>query len=185
MEEQISLETVRAIHTISPETLIELLIPDFKGNFESLEKLIETSPSIIGHNLETVRRLYGEIRSEASYERSLEILKRIKEYNPKIYTKSSLMLGLGEEKNEILEAMRDLVEVGCDILVLGQYLAPSKGHFPVKRFVPLEEFEELKEIGLSFGFKAASCGPLVRSSYQASQIYKELDASRNFTLHRS
>jgi len=170
----IFVKTVNAIRDISPETLIELLIPDFGGNFKSLEELIETSPPIIGHNLETIPRLYREIRPESSYMRSLELLKRIKELRPEIYTKSSLMLGLGEEKNEVLEVMQDLMNVGCDILVLGQYLAPSKNHYPVKRFVPPEEFQDLKEIGLFLGFRAVSCGPLVRSSSQAKKIYDEI-----------
>lgn len=173
----IFVKTVEVIQETSPQTLIELLIPDFKGDFESLEKLIEVSPSIIGHNLETVPRIYRAIRPKASYSRSLELLKRIKELNPKIYTKSSLMLGLGEEKYEVLEVMQDLIRVGCDILVLGQYLSPSKRHFSVKRFVPLGEFQELKEIGLSSGFRRVSSGPLVRSSFQAREIYKGLLSS--------
>ena len=171
---EIFIKTVEAIQRISPKTIVELLIPDFKGNFTSLEKLMEYSPPIIGHNLETVYRLYREIRPEASYKRSLEILKRIKEIKPKIFTKSGLMLGLGEERDEILETMQDLIEVGCNILVLGQYLSPSKTNFPIKRFIPLEEFEELKEMGLSLGFRVVSAGPLVRSSYLAKQIYKEI-----------
>lgn len=180
----IFVRTVEAIREISPETLIELLIPDFGGNFESLEKLVKVNPKIIGHNLETVPRIYREIRPKASYKRSLEILKRIKELRPEIYIKSALLLGLGEEKDEIIEVMEDLIKVRCDILVLGQYLSPSKGNFPVKRFLSLEEFQELRQIGLSLGFRVVSSGPEVRSSYQARQIYKELDVSRYYTLYR-
>lgn len=180
----IFIKTVEAIQDSLPQMIIELLIPDFKGNFRSLERLIEVRPSIIGHNLETVRRLYKDIRPDASYQRSLELLRRIKELRPNIYTKSALLLGLGEEKEEILEAMSDLIGVGCDILVLGQYLAPSKEHFPVKRFVGIEEFQGLREVGLSLGFKVVSSGPLVRSSFQASKIYSELITSQDPVLYK-
>lgn len=178
------IKTVEAIRHTSPQTIIELLVPDFKGNFESLKRLIRVKPSIIGHNLETVPRLYREVRPQASYEKSLELLKRIKKLEDQIYTKSSLMLGLGEEKDEVLDVMEDLIKVGCDILVLGQYLAPSKRHLSVKRFIQIEEFEELRETGLSLGFKAISSGPLVRSSYQARKIYSELITSQDFVFHK-
>jgi len=178
------IKTVEAIREVSPKISIELLIPDFGGNFSSLERLVKAKPSIIGHNLETIPRLYREIRPKASYKISLELLKRIKNLSSQIYTKSSLLLGLGEERDEILEVMEDLIKSGCDILVLGQYLAPSEKNFPIKRFVPLEEFQELKIIGLSLGFKAVSSHPLARTSYQAREIYKELNA-KSFALHRS
>ncbi len=180
----IFIQTVKAIQNFSPKTIIELLIPDFGGNFSSLEKLMETKLSIIGHNLETVRRLYRRIRPDASYERSLELLKKLKELRPEIYTKSALLLGLGEEKREILETMVDLRRVDCDVLVLGQYLAPSRTHFPTERFILIEEFQELREIALSLGFGVVSSAPLARSSFQASKIYGELITSQDPVLYK-
>jgi lipoyl synthase len=163
--------TVKAIKALNPETTIETLIPDFKGAFKEIQKIIDTGPDIISHNLETVKRLTKIVRKKNIYERSLEVLKYISMAGTK--SKSGLMLGLGETKEEIISSMDDLLFVGCKIITLGQYLQPSKKHLPVVRYVPPEEFEELKMIALKKGFLITECGPLVRSSYHAEkQIYQ-------------
>jgi len=148
---------------------IELLIPDLQGDYSALKIILEALPDILGHNIETIPRLYQQVRQEANYERSLELLKRIKETSGQILSKSGLMLGLGEEKDEIIEVMRDLRKSYCDILTLGQYLAPSKAHAPVKRYVHPDEFHWLAAEGEKMGFKHVEAGPLVRSSYHAAE----------------
>jgi len=164
-------KTVKLIKAFNQEIKIELLIPDFGGNLSSLKEILEAGPDIVGHNLETVKRLYKDLRPEADYALSLKILLKIKEFNPYILTKSSLMLGLGEKENEVYEAMQDLRKSKCDILTLGQYLAPSKQHYPVKEFISLKQFKRYKQMGLSLGFKEVLSAPKVRSSYQADKIY--------------
>lgn len=148
---------------------VELLIPDFQGDETALQTVLNAGPEILGHNLETVPRLYPEIRVGADYRRSLQLLKRAKIYAQQVKTKSGLMLGLGEERDEVLTVMHDLREVGCDILTLGQYLAPSRNHAPVKRYVHPDEFGEFAAIGKSLGFGHVEAGPLVRSSYHAAE----------------
>jgi len=160
-------ETINAVREISPETTMETLIPDFQGKWENLERVIAVRPEIISHNLETVRRLTKQVRVQAKYERSLEALKRVKEAG--IKTKSGIMLGLGESKEEVLETMDDLRSVGVDILTLGQYLQPTKNHLAVAEFITPEQFAEYKEIALAKGFKYVESGPLVRSSYHAEK----------------
>jgi len=152
---------------------VEVLIPDFKGKTSSLKCLLEASPDLVAHNIETVERLYPLVRAQASYGRSLELLKRIKQLKPKCPTKSSLMLGLGETRQDLKRTMQDLIDVDCDMLTLGQYLPPSKEHYPVKEYICLEEFLEYKELGRMLGFKAVLSGPLVRSSYKAEVLFKE------------
>ena len=159
--------TVNAIRRKSPETTLETLIPDFAGKWENLQKIIDVAPEIVSHNIETVRRLTKKIRIQAKYNRSLELLLRLKKGGMK--TKSGLMLGLGETDEEVLETMQDLRTVKVDILTLGQYLQPTPKHASVKDFITPKKFEEYKEIGLEMGYKFVESGPLVRSSYHAEK----------------
>ncbi|HKL03995.1 MAG TPA: lipoyl synthase, partial [Cryomorphaceae bacterium] len=159
--------TVRAIRKQSPGTTLETLIPDFAGKWNNLQKIIEVAPEIVSHNLETVRRLTKQVRIQAKYDRSLEVLRRLKKAGMR--TKSGVMLGLGETEIEVLETMDDLVAVGVDVLTLGQYLQPTRKHLPVEDFITPEQFNKYKEIGLEKGFKYVESGPLVRSSYHAEK----------------
>ena len=161
-------ETVRAIRRLSPETTMETLIPDFKGELHNVDRIIEANPEIVSHNIETVRRLTRKVRIQAQFDRSLMVLKYLKEQGIG-RTKSGIMLGLGETKEEVIEAMRELREADVDIITLGQYLQPTKRHLPVVEFITPEVFKELKEIGLEMGFKFVESGPLVRSSYHAEK----------------
>lgn len=165
-------QTVREIRKRKPKALIELLVPDFQGSFEALRTVLESRPDVLNHNLETVPRLYRTVRPGARYERSLELLRRGKEVNPEIVTKSGLMLGLGETDDEIVKTLQDLRRVRCDILTLGQYLQPSKEHLPVERFVEPEAFERWQERALAMGFGGVASGPLVRSSYRARELFE-------------
>ena len=167
-------KTIQAIRSIGMGIKVEALIPDFSGKTENLETVINACPDVLAHNLETVKRLYEELRPGASYDLSLGILKRIKEINSRLITKSSLILGLGETKEELIQSMRDLRKCGCDILTLGQYLAPSEKHYPVKEFIARERLNQYRDIGMNFGFRAVLAGPRVRSSYQAEKIYSEV-----------
>ena len=166
-------QTVELIHAVNKEIKIEVLIPDFGGKITSLQVIINSAPSVIAHNIETVRRLYEELRPHSNYEVCLEVLRKIKEIKPSLITKSSLMLGLGETEAEVVNTMDDLRFLGCDILTLGQYLAPSVGHYPVKEFVDVERFQKYCQLGRTLGFKAVLSGPLVRSSYQAEKVFRE------------
>jgi lipoic acid synthetase len=161
-------ETVRAIRRISPETTMETLIPDFKGELHNVDRIIEANPEIVSHNMETVRRLTRKVRIQAQFDRSLMVLKYLKEQGIR-RTKSGIMLGLGETKEEVIDAMRELREADVDIITLGQYLQPTKRHLPVVEFITPEVFKELEEIGLEMGFKFVESGPLVRSSYHAEK----------------
>jgi lipoic acid synthetase len=168
---QIWLETVKAVRRLSPGTTMETLIPDFAGKWDNLARILEAAPEIVSHNLETVRRLTKEVRIQAKYDRSLEVLLRLKQGNMR--TKSGVMLGLGETHEEVIETMTDLRSVGVDILTLGQYLQPTPKHLPVKEFITPEQFDEYKTIGLAMGFRYVESGPLVRSSYHAEKhIFK-------------
>ncbi len=161
-------ETVRAIRRISPETTMETLIPDFKGELHNVDRIIEANPEIVSHNMETVRRLTRKVRIQAQFDRSLMVLKYLKDQG--IHrTKSGIMLGLGETKEEVIDAMRELREANVDIITLGQYLQPTKRHLPVVEFITPEVFKELEEIGLEMGFRFVESGPLVRSSYHAEK----------------
>jgi lipoic acid synthetase len=150
-----------------PETTVELLIPDFKGSDEALARVVAARPDILNHNLETVERLYRVARPGGRYARALGLLRRARELDPGLVTKSGLMCGLGEEWDELLGAVRDLRAQGVEILTVGQYLRPSGGHLPVARYYTPEEFAELRRFGLSLGFRHVEAGPLVRSSYHA------------------
>jgi lipoic acid synthetase len=165
--------TVEALREMNRQIIVEVLIPDFQGSVEALKTVMDSGPNILNHNLETVPRLYPKVRPQAVYSRSIELLRRAKGLAPKRMTKSGLMLGLGEEKEEILGVMADLRKVSCDLLTLGQYLQPSGKHHPVIRYVPPEEFEELRVEGEKMRFKAVFSAPLVRSSFHAAEIYKE------------
>ena len=160
--------TIRMIRKHNPEITIETLIPDFQGKWENLQNVIDVAPDVVSHNLETVERLSREVRIQAKYDRSLEVLDRLKKGGI-TRTKSGLMLGLGETKEEIIETMKMLRAVDCDILTLGQYLQPTKKHLEVKEYIHPDSFAELKVIGLKIGFKVVESGPLVRSSYHAER----------------
>lgn len=162
-------ETVRAIRRKNPFTSIEVLPSDMGGKEENLALLMEAKPDILNHNIETVRRLTPRVRARAKYDRSLEFLRRAKEMQPTIPTKSSLMVGLGESKEEIIEVMDDLRANHVDIMTIGQYLQPSKSHLKVEKYYRPEEFSELREIALAKGFSHCEAGPLVRSSYHADE----------------
>ncbi|MFT5969613.1 MAG: lipoic acid synthetase [Flavobacteriales bacterium] len=161
-------ETVKAIRRVSPSTTMETLIPDFKGEMNNVQRLIDVAPDIISHNLETVRRLTRQVRIQAQYDRSLSVLKFLKDSGQK-RTKSGVMLGLGETEAEVLETMRDLRAAEVDIITLGQYLQPTPKHLAVQEFITPEQFDKYKELGLEMGFKYVESGPLVRSSYHAEK----------------
>jgi len=160
-------QTIRAIRHQSPTTTLETLIPDFAGKWENLQVIIDVAPEIVSHNLETVRRLTKSVRIQAKYDRSLEVLFRLKKGGMR--TKSGVMLGLGETHEEVIETMQDLRSVEVDILTLGQYLQPSPKHLPVEEFITPERFEEYRILGLEMGFRYVESGPLVRSSYHAEK----------------
>jgi len=164
-------DTIKAIRRLNQQARIEALIPDFCGKVESLNNVLIAKPDVLAHNLETVKRLYGELRPQADYCRSLKLLGLVRKMTKAMVIKSSLMLGLGETKQEVISAMKDLLENGCQILTLGQYLAPSSGHYPVKRFLEPAEFAEYRDIGASLGFKTVFSGPLIRSSYKAKEAF--------------
>ena len=164
-------ETIKKIRKILPEATIEVLTPDFRGDKECIKTIINGNPDIYNHNIETVPRLYREVRPGAIYSRSLELIKYVKETNSEIITKSGLMLGLGEHIDEIIETIKDLNLYKCDYLTLGQYMQPSRDSYPVYRYLEPSEFEELKLIGLKIGFKKVFSGPLVRSSYHAKDFH--------------
>ena len=155
---------------INPDCTIELLIPDFKGQQEAIHKVVDSAPSVLGHNLETVKRLYPRVRPQADYKRSLNLLEHAKKRDGRVFTKSGLIIGFGETTKEIHQTMRDLKEVGCDILTVGQYLKPSRVHLPVEKFYTPEDFNELESRGREMGFAHVKAGPLVRSSYHADDF---------------
>jgi len=161
-------ETVKAIRRMNPETTLETLIPDFQGVTRNIDRIIDVKPEVVSHNMETVKRLTREVRIQAKYERSLEVLRYLKDQGIE-RTKSGIMLGLGETEEEVLQTMKDLRNVGLDIVTIGQYLQPSKRHLPVKEFILPEQFEKYEKIGLEMGFRHVESGALVRSSYKAQK----------------
>jgi lipoic acid synthetase len=173
--------TVKALKGKDPGIIVEILIPDFQGSREALQIAVESGPDILNHNLETVPRLYPEVRPQAVYRRSLDLLKSAKEIRPGKVTKSGLMLGLGEEMKEVVEAMADLRTASCDLLTLGQYLQPSGKHHRVVRYVRPEEFEDLRREGEEMGFKAVFSAPLVRSSFHAAEVFKKIKLTTEST----
>jgi len=164
---QIWVETINAVRLISPQTKFETLIPDFKGIKENMERVFAAKPDVLSHNMETVRRLTKQVRVQAKYDRSLEVLRAAKEFG--LRTKSGIMLGLGEKDEEIIESMNDLRNANVDVLTLGQYLQPTKQHLPVAEFVHPDRFAAYKAMGLKMGFLFVESGPLVRSSYHAEK----------------
>jgi lipoic acid synthetase len=166
--------TVRAIHELNPAAQVEVLVPDFKASRESIRTVVESQPTVFNHNLETVERLSKQVRVQARYVRSLEVLRIAKELGQPI-TKTGIMLGLGETEEEVLALMRDVRGVGCDILTIGQYLQPTKQHLPVAQFVHPDRFKALEEAGYALGFKAVYSGPLVRSSYHAELAARKVE----------
>ena len=164
-------KTIQTIRVLDPKIKVEVLIPDFQGNPNSLNTVLKEGPYVLNHNIETISRLYPRVRPQADYSRSLNLLKSSKKSHPYILTKLGFMLGLGETKEEILELLRDLREVGCDFLTVGQYLQPHPDRLPVVRFVLQEEFEEYKRLGEEMGFKAIASGPFVRSSFHAAKMF--------------
>ena len=159
--------TINAVRALNPDTTLETLIPDFKGQWENLERIIEVAPDVVSHNLETVERLTRKVRIQAKFHRSLEVIRRLKDGGMR--TKSGIMLGLGEKQEEVLEAMQNLYENGCDVLTIGQYLQPSQKHLAVARFVHPDEFAMQREKGYEMGFDYVESGPLVRSSYHSER----------------
>ena len=167
-------KTINILHENRDVAIIEALIPDFLGSAEALKAIVKANPQVISHNVETVPRLYPEVRLGADYNRSLGLLFMVKNLDPKIVTKSGLMLGLGETKTEVIEVMSDLREANCDLLIIGQYLQPSPKHPPVVRFVSPEEFTEYRGIGKDMGFTEVASAPLVRSSFKAAELYAKV-----------
>ena len=167
-------KTIEAIYRGNPEVVVEALIPDFLGYTWCLEAVAAARPAVVAHNIEIVPRLYGQLRPEAGYGRSLGVLQELKHIDRTIFTKSSLMVGLGETEEEVVQVMQDLRVASCDIFTIGQYLAPSVLHYPVKEFVPPEQFRCYQRKAYELGFKAVLAGPLVRSSYRAEEVYREM-----------
>jgi lipoic acid synthetase len=161
-------ETVKAIRRMNPETTLETLIPDFQGNERNIDRIIAVNPEVVSHNMETVKRLTREVRIQAKYERSLQVLKYLKD-NGIARTKSGIMLGLGEQEDEVIQTLKDLRSVNLDIVTIGQYLQPSKKHLPVKQFITPDQFKKYETIGLDLGFRHVESGALVRSSYKAQK----------------
>jgi lipoic acid synthetase len=162
-------ETIKQVRHLSPSCNVEVLIPDFEGSRKSLVKVLNAQPQVLNHNIETVRRVFKKVRPRGNYDVSLDLLRNVKKINGNMPTKSGMMVGLGETKDEILRTMKDLRNVGCDLLTIGQYLRPSKKHHPLIRFYHPDEFAKLKELGLEMEFKHVASGPLVRSSYHADE----------------
>lgn len=159
--------TIKAVRALNPDTTLETLIPDFKGQWENLQRVIDVAPEVVSHNVETVERLTRRVRIQAKYHRSMEVIRRLKDGG--VRTKSGIMLGLGEAKEEVLQTMQDLVDNGCDVLTLGQYLQPTPKHLPVERFVHPDEFAYYREEGYKMGLDYVESGPLVRSSYHSER----------------
>ena len=165
-------ETIEKLRQEIPGVCVEVLIPDFQGSRKALETVLTGNPDVLNHNIETVPRLYPEVRPQADYRRSLDLIQRAREYDPARLTKSGLMLGLGERPVEISRTLEDMFKAGCQMLTLGQYLQPSKDHLTVKRYIPPEEFEEWRRSALQIGFSEVASGPFVRSSYHAKELFQ-------------
>lgn len=168
-------ETIRAIRKKLPTCSTEVLIPDFRGNWDSLQLVVDARPDILNHNVETVPRMYPKVRPQADYKTSVELLRKAKEMDASITTKSGIMVGVGETLDEIQQVMLDLREADCDILTIGQYLRPSFDHVPISKYYTPEEFEQMRLLGMNIAFKHIESGPLVRSSYHAARALKAKD----------
>ncbi len=167
-------DVVKAIRDSRPECSIEVLIPDFQGDLDALKIVVDSKPNVINHNIETVPSLYPKVRHRGNYQISLKVIKAVKELDKNIFSKSGIMVGLGEEVEEILDVMDDLVSVNCDIFTVGQYLQPSKNHFPVQKYYKPEEFKFLEMEGYKKGFKEVYSGILVRSSFHADEVFEKV-----------
>ncbi|MDD2462709.1 MAG: lipoyl synthase [Desulfobulbus sp.] len=174
--------TIAALREWNPQTLVEVLIPDFQGNTEALTTVLAARPEVLNHNLETVASLYATVRPQAGYAQSLEVLRQSKRIVPEMVTKCGIMVGLGERREELQQLMADLRRVECDILTIGQYLQPSQNHLPVVRYLPPEEFAELEQEALALGFGAVASAPFVRSSYQAESLLRRAKEATNSLL---
>ncbi|MDD3840785.1 MAG: lipoyl synthase [Clostridia bacterium] len=163
-------QVIKSIKEMNKDTIVEVLIPDFKGDESALKKVVDAKPEVINHNVETIPRLYSTVRPMAIYKRSLKLIENVKIMDKNILTKSGIMLGLGEREDEVVELMNDLLEVDCDMLTIGQYLAPSKKHHPVIEYIHPDQFERYKKIGMDLGFRFVASAPLVRSSYNAQEV---------------
>jgi lipoic acid synthetase len=170
-------DVIRAIHDQAPGCSVEVLIPDFRGDPEALETVMAARPEILNHNVETVPRLYPTVRPQADFDRSLEVLRRARQLAPAGVTKSGIMVGLGENREEIQSVLESLRAVGCDVLTVGQYLSPSRRHLPVQRYYTPEEFLEIRDAALALGFRCVESAPLVRSSYHAAEQAEQLGAT--------
>ena len=168
-------QTIEKIRQEIPDVCVEVLIPDFQGNKIALTTVLNAYPDVLNHNIETVPRLYPEVRPQADYQRSLELIQSAHEHDPGLITKSGLMLGLGESPAEIKRTLEDVRNSGCHMLTIGQYLQPSKDHLPVKRYIPPAEFDEWREMALQMGFAEVASGPFVRSSYHARELFQEVN----------
>ncbi len=167
-------QTVFEVKRENPEIVVEILTPDFQGKTAFIDEVCKSAPHIFNHNLETVERLTSQVRSAARYERSLSVIQHVKKNYADFLTKSGLMLGLGEKEEEVIQAMRDLVAHGCDLLTLGQYLQPTPNHLPVVDYIPPKKFDEYRKEGEALGFRAVFAGPFVRSSYMADGFFRDL-----------
>lgn len=167
-------KVIKKVKELNHSITIEVLIPDFKGNIESLKTVVDSKPDVINHNIETVKELYKKVRPQGDYERSLKIIKAVKQLNKDIITKSGFMVGLGETKQQIVNLLTDLKNSDCEIITIGQYLQPSKNHLPVEKYYTEEEFKEFQKIGYEIGFKEVFSGILVRSSFHAGEVFEKV-----------
>lgn len=170
--------TIRALHEANPLMIVEVLTPDFKGKRWCIQNVVDAAPEIYNHNIETIERLHTVVRPQAKYERTLEVLRVVKEMDPRIYTKSGLMLGLGETKDEVIKTLKDLRAIGVDAVTIGQYLRPTMRHLPVNEFIHPNEFKEYEKIGEDMGFAFVASGPFIRSSYNAIEFSKKVMSER-------
>lgn len=165
-------KTILEIKKEIPDAKVEVLIPDFQGNTKALETVLKAEPYVLNHNVETIKQLYPKVRPQADYQQSLQVLKKSKQINKNIYTKSGFMVGLGEKFEEAIEVLKDLRSVGCNIVTIGQYLAPSKRHFPVAEYIHPDIFKAYEEKAYALGFQYVASGPFVRSSYKAHECFR-------------
>jgi len=175
-------KTISAVKNISADIKVEVLTPDFQGNKDSILTVISAKPDVFNHNIETVKNSYSKVRPQAEYTRSLELLRFVKESAPDIYTKSGIMVGLGETFSDLKETLQDLKDNNCDIVTIGQYIQPTKQHVDVERYLTLEEFDDLKNLGIKAGLRHVESGPLVRSSYNAGNVVKNLSSCTCSTI---
>lgn len=171
-------KTIRALHQAVPEIIVEVLTPDFKGKLDLIKIVCDAHPEIYNHNIETIERLHTIVRPQAKYHRSMDVLAKVKECDPTIYTKSGIMLGLGETRDEVLTTLKDLRSVGVDAVTIGQYLRPTMKHLPVHSYIHPDEFKEYEQIGEEMGFAFVASGPFIRSSYNAIEFSKKVMAER-------